>query len=628
LTDQELIEKAKGAADGEKFARLMAGDTGGYGSASEADLAFCGQLVFWCQGDRQRIDALFRQSGLMRPKWDERRGEKTYGQRTIDKALEGKSEFYQPGGNGHKASNNTVGGEPAAADPTIETAREWQDPIPVPDVPPAPFPLEALPRSLRDYVMAVAASKPCPVDLVAVAALAAASAAIGNARHLRVKAGWTEGPRLWCAIVCDPGSKKSPALAAATRPIKDEQRRLKQRYQEEMEEHNRKVADWKADKREDKGNKPDEPKMRQVFAADTTREGLAVLLEDNPRGLALIRDELTGWATGLNQYKQGKGDDRQFWLALWSGCEVLVNRASSRGKPAAYVTDPTLSVVGCLPPTVLGQLQDEEGREDGFVHRLLFSWPQRVPLHWSEVEPHPDAVKEYDRLFERLFQLDMPPDEDTGEPAPRRIGWTKEGKQVWVRHVEHIAAELNGDDLPENLHGPWAKLEGYGARLALVLHVCRFVMGETRSEDVDEVSMRGAALLVEYFQAHAQRVYPRLLSTSGDKLRKDAQAVLEWIDRNRARIEPADGATGKPALTFTWRMVRHDLHSRFEDREEDLTKALKALEGRDYLQEVHRERKGVAGRLPKPDYLVNPKTWCRNAQNARNGPKEAPKGAF
>lgn len=93
LSDSELVEKAKSAGNGDKFRRLWNGDSTGYESHSEADLALCGLLAFWSGGDRQRIDQLFRQSDLYRDKWDR----EDYRERTIDKALEGRSEFYEPG---------------------------------------------------------------------------------------------------------------------------------------------------------------------------------------------------------------------------------------------------------------------------------------------------------------------------------------------------------------------------------------------------------------------------------------------------------------------------------------------------------------------------------------------------
>jgi primase-polymerase (primpol)-like protein len=96
LTDDEIIRRAKGAQNGDKFVRLWDGNINGYKSDSEADLALCGMLAFWTGPDLKRIDGLFRKSGLMRPKWDERRGESTYGARTIAKALEGRTEFHTP----------------------------------------------------------------------------------------------------------------------------------------------------------------------------------------------------------------------------------------------------------------------------------------------------------------------------------------------------------------------------------------------------------------------------------------------------------------------------------------------------------------------------------------------------
>jgi len=91
LSDEEIIRKAIAASNGERFSRLFSGDTNGYGSHSEADLALCGMLAFWTGGDVPRIDTLFRQSGLYREKWDR----EDYRNRTLTEALSGKTEFYK-----------------------------------------------------------------------------------------------------------------------------------------------------------------------------------------------------------------------------------------------------------------------------------------------------------------------------------------------------------------------------------------------------------------------------------------------------------------------------------------------------------------------------------------------------
>lgn len=87
LEDKALIERIIKSQQGGKFLRLWNGDTSGYPSHSEADLALCRILAFWSGGDGARIDSLFRQSGLMRAKWDRRlRAGYTYGTWTIERA--------------------------------------------------------------------------------------------------------------------------------------------------------------------------------------------------------------------------------------------------------------------------------------------------------------------------------------------------------------------------------------------------------------------------------------------------------------------------------------------------------------------------------------------------------------
>jgi putative DNA primase/helicase len=97
--DLTLLEKARAAANGEKFGRLWDGDwQGQYPSQSEADLALCGMLAFWTDQDADRVDRLFRHSGLYRPKWDELRGDQSYGEKTVAMAVEGQGRSPTSGG--------------------------------------------------------------------------------------------------------------------------------------------------------------------------------------------------------------------------------------------------------------------------------------------------------------------------------------------------------------------------------------------------------------------------------------------------------------------------------------------------------------------------------------------------
>lgn len=93
----EILNRIRQSKQTHKFNALMNGDTTGYGSPSEADQALCSIVAFWTRHPPQ-IDAIFRQSQLMRPKWDEKhRGDgATYGQMTIEFALTHTTEQAKP----------------------------------------------------------------------------------------------------------------------------------------------------------------------------------------------------------------------------------------------------------------------------------------------------------------------------------------------------------------------------------------------------------------------------------------------------------------------------------------------------------------------------------------------------
>jgi len=84
-----VLLKARNARNGDRFDRLFAGDTSDYGGDwSRADMALVGMLCYWADGDPVVVDALFRRSGLYRPKWDDPRASSTYGWMTISRALQ------------------------------------------------------------------------------------------------------------------------------------------------------------------------------------------------------------------------------------------------------------------------------------------------------------------------------------------------------------------------------------------------------------------------------------------------------------------------------------------------------------------------------------------------------------
>lgn len=97
LSDEEVIDKARNCKSGSLFAMLYNGQWEGlYPSQSEADLALCNQLAFWCGRDTSQMDRIFRSSGLYRKKWDSKRGADTYGKRLLEKARASCTDVYEP----------------------------------------------------------------------------------------------------------------------------------------------------------------------------------------------------------------------------------------------------------------------------------------------------------------------------------------------------------------------------------------------------------------------------------------------------------------------------------------------------------------------------------------------------
>jgi primase-polymerase (primpol)-like protein len=95
LPDETVLNKALHAKNGETFRRYYTGDSSlweGAGakhhSQSEADFTLALMLLYWTNGDTAQVDRLFRQSGLMREKWNRAsRGAETYGERLIQDAI-------------------------------------------------------------------------------------------------------------------------------------------------------------------------------------------------------------------------------------------------------------------------------------------------------------------------------------------------------------------------------------------------------------------------------------------------------------------------------------------------------------------------------------------------------------
>jgi len=173
-------------------------------------------------------------------------------------------------------------------------------------------------------------------------------------------------------------------------------------------------------------------------------------------------------------------------------------------------------VAGCLPPDVLSDLTDDRGREDGFIHRLLFAFPDPVPLVWTDAALSQETQQAYAEVFTSLWNL-QPVTLADGSEAPTVVQFTSEGRDAFIGWMQTHYTEMDAEHFPEPLRGPWAKMEGYCARLALILQECRMACHESDNEAVDAVSVQHAAALMSYFKSHTKRVYHRLQTSLQEK---------------------------------------------------------------------------------------------------------------
>ena len=235
----------------------------------------------------------------------------------------------------------------------------------------APFPVQVFPEALRRFCRGVAQVTLTPPDMAGCAMLAVASAAIGQLTQVLIKRTWKESPLLYLLTVADPGRTKTPVVKLVAAPLAKIDSVLRKQSSDArlLYEAIKKSAPKGAATEE-------EPPQRRAIVKDITRETLAAILRDNPRGLLADPDEATAWVSSFNEYK-AKGSDRQFWLSIWSSSSISVDREG--GRRSIYVKNPLVTVMGGLPPDMLSALSEEHGRNDGFLDRLLFCFPDKFP---------------------------------------------------------------------------------------------------------------------------------------------------------------------------------------------------------------------------------------------------------
>jgi hypothetical protein len=416
-----------------------------------------------------------------------------------------------------------------------------------------PFPVDALPEPLCSFVREAAQAIGCDEAYLGLPALTAAGAAIGTTRRLELKAGYAAPPILWSVIVGESGTAKTPALNAVLDPVREHEGRLREEHRLELEEYEvglevyeKARAAWRSSKASDVDppRRPAEPAGRRALVVDSTVEALAVVMADNGRGLLLARDELAGWLGSFDRYagKAGGGSDEAFYLSAYGGIRHDVDRRTG-GRRTIHVRQAALSITGGIQPAVLRRALGAERRESGLLARLLLAAPPARPQKWTEAEVSIFTRQAYADLLARLYALQ--PDLDAeGREAARLVRLSPEARRLWIEFHD-----LHADELAEHvgdLAAAWSKLRDTAARLALILHETRIVVGEKVDEyEVDADSMRQAIVLVEWLKYETRRVYQILGESEVDRAARQAdEKLVSWLRRRGGSATAREVVTG------------------------------------------------------------------------------------
>jgi len=451
-----------------------------------------------------------------------------------------------------------------------------------------PFPVDALPDPLRAFVSEGAAAIGCDASFIALPLLSSLAGAVGNTRRIQLKRGWSEPAVIWTAIIGESGTQKSPAFRYSLRPAHARQHRQMKEHGEAMKQweaetklHEIALAKWKkeatsakrrssdadgaadADAGADADGElrdadhlaaglstvqaraaesstaqppasPERPICPRTWIEDCTTEALATLLQENPRGLLTLRGELSGWFS-FGQYKNGGGaDDVARWLQMFDADPLIVDRKTSG---TTYVPNAAVALAGGVQPAILHRALGEQHRQNGLLARLLLAYPPRRAKRWSEAEVDPFVENAVTLLFDRLYELEADRTVD-GDAEPRQLRLDALAKQAWVDFVnEHGEEQLTlvGDEA-----AAWSKLEGYAARLALLVHLVRAAVEDatlSNPEIVDAASIASGVRMSRWFAAEARRVYAML---AADETEQEEQRLVDLLARQGKSVSPRE----------------------------------------------------------------------------------------
>ncbi|BAY55896.1 bifunctional DNA primase/polymerase [Leptolyngbya boryana NIES-2135] len=307
-------------------------------------------------------------------------------------------------------------------------------------------------------------------------------------------------PILYTGIVAESGSSKSPTQKTILKPL------FRMQAQAE-EDHAYALQDWEAENKRARNSDetpPEKPAVHEYYTTDATREAIVLIQSQQPdRGFLGWFDELSALIGGQNQYRNGKGADKEAILSGRDGTGIKMNRASGK---RAFVQSSAFSITGSTQPDTLrkmiGDFSDPTGQWARFLWTVLPIKPARFP----EDETSYDISDFLHGVYVRL---------ESFEPKTYRM--STEARSLYARWYNELD-DLRLTQPQQGLRAVYAKMKGDTGTLALLLHCINSAVdsGRQPSEEISLETMKAAISLAKFYIGQVKLIHAEGGNESGE----------------------------------------------------------------------------------------------------------------
>jgi hypothetical protein len=389
------------------------------------------------------------------------------------------------------------------------------------------FPIDVFPKSIQTYIVECNQTLDTSIDFAGCSMLWLISVIIGNAIEVEVKKGWTETATIWMAVVGKAGLGKTPSIHQIIKPLLKANNRNIKNYIKKAEKYEHYMSLSAKEKKEHE--EIHKPAKSQFIANDITIEALVDLHQENPNSIGVFKDELAGWFKDMNKYREGS--DLEFWLSCWSGKAISLNRKTAK---SSFVDKPLISVLGGIQPSILNSFYTEDNKDNGFMDRMLLSYPDLQIEKWNDREMRHDAINWYQdsiiHFYETIRHKVVSFNEE-GDIEPKTAVFSVDAKKEWVRVFDEYTSIQNDDSENEYLKSMYPKQKSYLPRFALLIHTLRsFFEDGIDTLIIDKESIVAAEKLSKYFVAMAKKIKVNSIEVSEIKTTaKEGKTTLDKL---------------------------------------------------------------------------------------------------